>query len=210
MRPDRPSCGARCGALLLAASALLQGCAAPQPPAPATVAPASPAPQPALAPTRPEPPPVAARTEPPAVEQALAYSDRLRALSPAELNQELAKLGDGGDTALGILRLAMALAQARGNSNNAKAQMQLQRILGRGDEEARVLQPLARLLSAQLAESRRSDEQLDRQAQLLRDAQRRIEQLNERLEAVRAIERSLPSRPAAPASVPGSAPERRP
>ena len=51
-------------------------------------------------------------------------------------------------------------------------------------------------------EQRKLEEALDRQAQQLREQQRRIEQLNERLEAMRAIERSLnnraPARPAAP------------
>ena len=55
-------------------------------------------------------------------------------------------------------------------------------------------------------------DQLDRQAQQLRDTQRRNDQLSERLEAVRAIERSLSTRPApaaspsAPAMGNGSAP----
>jgi hypothetical protein len=58
--------------------------------------------------------------------------------------------------------------------------------------DAQALQPFARLLLAQIADQRRADEQAERQAQQLREAQRRIEQLNDRLEAVRAIERSLP------------------
>ncbi len=59
---------------------------------------------------------------------------------------------------------------------------------------------------------RRLEEQLERQTQQLREAQRRNDQLNERLEAVRAIERSLTTRPAPPAaaqaSPPGSSPQR--
>lgn len=213
MRPDRLLRAARAGACLLAASAIFCGCAAPRPPQsdPVPVADTSPkqAPREAAPEARVEAP-QPERAAPPVVEQALAYADRVRSMATAELNQELERMGDGGNTSLGLMRLALALAQARGNGNNARAQMVLQRLLGRTDESARALHPLARLLSAQLAESRRSDEQLDRQAQLLRDAQRRIDQLNERLEAVRAIERSLPSRPASAPPAPAHPPERKP
>ena len=65
--------------------------------------------------------------------------------------------------------------------------------------------PLARLLEARLTHQRRLEEQLERQGQQLRDAQRRNDQLSERLEAVRAIERSLQTRPA-PAAASPSAP----
>ena len=65
--------------------------------------------------------------------------------------------------------------------------------------------PLARLLEARLTHQRRLEEQLERQGQQLREAQRRNDQLSERLEAVRAIERSLQTRPA-PAAASPSAP----
>ena len=63
---------------------------------------------------------------------------------------------------------------------------------------------LARLLHARLTEQRRLEEQTERQAQQLREQQRRLDQLNQQLDALRAIERSLGSRPAAPASAPRS------
>ena len=46
-------------------------------------------------------------------------------------------------------------------------------------------------------EQRRLEDSLERQSQQLREHQRRIDQLNERLEAMRAIERSLTTRPPA-------------
>jgi signal transduction histidine kinase len=105
---------------------------------------------------------------------------------------------------LGQLQLAMALALTRVPSDLQRAQALLQRVLDNGSDEARSLHPLARLLAAQYAEQRRAEEATERQAQQLRDAQRRIDQLNDRLEAVRAIERSLSRRPAGAASAPRS------
>lgn len=204
MLPDHSSArptGAGCFrlSLLLALAAALHGCAAPAQPAappappPASVAVAAPAPA----------APPAAEADAQRVQHAvhpvvgvLAYADRIRGLPAPELAQEISRLGDGADSAVRLMQLAMALGQSRVPANGARAQALLQRVLGLNVEEARALHPLARLLSGQLAEARRADEQLERQGQQLRDAQRRIEQLHERLEAVRAIERSLPSRPA--------------
>ena len=60
-----------------------------------------------------------------------------------------------------------------------------------------LLAPLVQLLSSQYAELRRQEESIDKLNGQLRDAQRRIEQLNEKLEALKNIERSLSVRPAA-------------
>jgi hypothetical protein len=136
----------------------------------------------------------------------LAYADRIRGVPAAELAQEIARLADGGDSATRLVQLAIALGQSRTGGNGVRAQALLQRVLGQNDAEAQALHPLARLLAAQLTEARRSDEQAERQNQQLRDAQRRIDHLNDRLEALRAIERSVPSRPAGPASAPASVP----
>ena len=147
-----------------------------------------------------------ARASDGAVTVVLAYADRIRGVPAAELAQEITRLADGGDSAIRLVQLAMALAQSRTGGNGLRAQALLQRVLGQNDSDAQALHPLARLLAAQLAEARRADEQAERQNQQLRDAQRRIDHLNDRLEALRAIERSVPSRPASSASAPASAP----
>ena len=49
-----------------------------------------------------------------------------------------------------------------------------------------------------LGEQRRLEDLLDKQTQQTREVQRRLDQTNERLEALKAIERSLTSRPPAP------------
>jgi hypothetical protein len=146
----------------------------------------------------PEPPQTAAAV------LALDYADRLRAMTVPALAQEIARLGEPGAAPGRQLQLAMALALTRVPSDLQRAQGLLQRVLDNGTDEARALHPLARLLAAQYGEQRRADEATERQAQQLRDAQRRIDQLNDRLEAVRAIERSLSTRPAGGASAPRS------
>lgn len=191
--------------LLLAACAVAAaGCTsvkpADPPPAPPVIVVA-----PAPVPPAPEPTPVApALTEPAAAVLALDYADRLRAMTVPGLAQEITRLGEPGATPLRQLQLAMALALTRVPSDLQRAQALLQRVLENSNDEARSLHPLARLLAAQYGEQRRTEEATERQAQQLRDAQRRIEQLNDRLEAVRAIERSLSTRPAGAASAPRS------
>ncbi|WP_422843872.1 hypothetical protein [Acidovorax sp. M2(2025)] len=213
--------------LLLAAALLLAGCSATAPraaaspePAPARTAEpagtaAAPAAEPAAAPA-PEParPPAAPAPQAgTALDQVLAYSDRVLRLPPAELAREVARLGEAEDASPDTpLLLATALAQTRQPVDTARALGLVQRVLGSSTAPAQALHPLARLMEARLLQQRRLEDQLERQAQQLRDAQRRNDQLNERLEAVRAIERSLTTRPAAlPSSPPapaGSGPQR--
>ena len=83
--------------------------------------------------------------------------------------------------------------------------------LANPDAQAQVLHPLARLLAARYGEQRRIEDLLEKQNQQTREVQRRLDQTNERLEALKAIERSLTSRPPAPApaaSAPASRPRR--
>lgn len=178
---------------------LAAGCAVPVP---------APAEQAMATVTKPAPaaPPAPANVAPPseadAVTPLLAYADRLRGLPAPEVAQEITRLGNAvsaGDQ----LRLALSLSQTRQLPDLARAQEVLQRALANNSEEARPLHALARLLAARFSEQRRAEEQLDRQNQQLRDLQRRLEQTQDKLDALKEIERSLSSRPAAaPASPP--------
>ncbi len=201
----------------LAASCLcaawLTGCAtAPTPPnaAPVTAAHAvEAAAEPATAP----PAPLAAESDEPTtppkdlLRDTLAYADRTLGASTTDLARETARLSELDESKPSrALRLALVLAQTRQPVDTARALGLVQRTLA--NPAAQALHPLARLLEARLTQQRRLEDQLDRQTQQLRDAQRRNDQLSERLEAVRAIERSLTTRPtpAAPATPsPGAA-----
>lgn len=145
-----------------------------------------------------------------AIAQMLAYADRIRLMPAAELGQEAARLGEVPAPA-DQLRLSLVLSQLRQLPDLVRAQELLARVLGNAGAEAQALHPLARLLASRYSEQRRLEEQLDKQNQQVRDVQRRLEQTHERLEALKAIERSLVSRPpAAAASAPAPANRVRP
>lgn len=131
-----------------------------------------------------------------AVVRVLAYFDRIRNQSTAELSQEVARFGNPYVPA-NQLQLALALSQLRQTPELVRAQELLTRLLANADAEAQVLHPLARLLAARFGEQRRYEDLLDKQTQQTRDVQRRLDQTHERLEALKAIERSLTSRPPA-------------
>lgn len=133
----------------------------------------------------------------------LAYAERVRLMQPPELTQEAGRLGDAASPEA-QLQLSLVLSQLRQLPELIRAQELLARVLGNADAQA--LHPLARLLASRYSEQRRLEEQLDKQNQQLRDVQRRLDQTSERLEALKAIERSLTSRPppAAPAPAPAA------
>ncbi|MBH2019334.1 MAG: hypothetical protein I8H91_07185 [Burkholderiales bacterium] len=214
---------ARCGRTRLAtsgialAAALLGGCTPGQIlPIPRPAAPAAPAPAAGSAAANntsssnaASPAPAAGSTAPAAdnapVVRILAYADRVRTLSNAELTQEAARLGNAYIPA-NQLQLALVLAQLRQTPELIRAQELLTRLLANTDAEAQALHPLARLLAARYGEQRRLEDLLEKQSQQTRDVQRRLDQTNERLEALKAIERSLTSRTPSPASPAATAP----
>jgi hypothetical protein len=125
------------------------------------------------------------------------YFDRVRQMSPGELGREFARL-DQPATPAAALELALALGQTRNPNDTVRALGVLDPLVRSADPQIAPWRPLARLLAARYAEQRRLEEQIERQAQQLRDAQRRQEQLAQQLEALKAIERSLTNRLAAP------------
>jgi hypothetical protein len=195
---------------------LVAGCATPTPPAEAVaVAPTpEPPPPPVIQPVTPvEAEPLAPATQPAflfmqqtqgPVAAVLGYADRVRQFGPPELGAELGRLGDPGDAPLAQMQVALVLAQTRVSADLARAISLLQRVMANPSPDAQLLQPLARTLASRYIEQRKVEDDRDRQAQQVRDAQRRIDQLNERIEALRAIERSFarpnnnPATPAAP------------
>ncbi len=199
-------------AVALAMPFWLAGCiTAPEPP----VEPVLPPAPPAVVPVEAEP--AAPATQPASlftlitqgpVPAMLAYGEKVRAMSGAELSAELTRLGDPGDAPTAQMQTALALAQTRVPADLARAVGLLQRVAANTTAtDAKPLQPLARTLAARYLEQRRVEDDRDRQVAQLRDAQRRIDQLNDRIEALRAIERSFsrPASGAAPTAAPAPA-----
>ncbi len=162
-----------------------------QPASPASAAEARP--DPGAAPAAPAPDASAGNV----VLRLLAYADRLRGVPAAQLGQEAARLGTA-PTPLEQMQLALVLSHYRQTPELIRAQELLTRVINNPDALARPLHPLARLLAFRFGEQRRIEDLLDRQSQQTRDAQRRLDQTHERLEALKAIERSMTSRSQAP------------
>lgn len=144
-------------------------------------------------------------TAPPAtLSSVLGYADRLRGLSGIELAQELTSLGEPGSAPALQLQTALVLMHIHQPAATARALGLLQRVVAHPAPESVPFKPLARLLANNLSDQRRLEDTLDRQAQQLRESQRRIDVLSDQLAAMRDIERSLT--PRAPAPGAGRAP----
>lgn len=138
----------------------------------------------------------------------LNYQDKLKQMSSAELGREASRLAEAPASPATTVEQALLLLQQRGSGDAGRAIALLDNVNRDTRPEAQPFQSLARLLLGVLAEQRKLEEQLDRQAQQQREAQReqqkeqqkKLDLLTEKLEALKAIERSLTSRPAPPAN----------
>ncbi len=185
---------------------------APPPPAAPAQAP-TPPPTPALAPeTESKPPLELVSAADLAARRLLDYHEQLRQMSPAEVTAEVARLGTrvsaagAAGTPDVVLALALALAQEHNPGDLARAESLLQPLADATSPETLPWQPMARLLAQTVAEQRRLEDLLDQQFVQRRDTARTIQQLTEKLEALKAIERSMAARPGA-VQAPGSSVE---
>lgn len=200
--------------VLIAAALGASGCSLWQrAPAPTPVpAPAVAPPTPPLIHATPSPPPEPVEAATPAdlaSRRALANHEQLRNLPPNELAQEIARLSALPPAPDTSIDLAMALLLTRNGGEQLRAIGLVEPLAKGTTPEAEAWQPIARLLLARLQELRRLEDLLDRRNQELRDSQRDVKQLNEKLEALKAIERSLAPRPissVAPGTLGSSAP----
>lgn len=170
--------------------------------------------------------PVAAvvKTEPDALQHASEYLAWLQAQGPETLLAESARL-DATATPQAGMEKALLLARRQQPGDREAALVLLDAISASPESSARPWQPLARLLApmwrADASEQQRLLDQSEKQSLQLRDSQRRIDQLNEKveqlghkLEALKSIELNLPKPagstapslpgPAAPASAPAA------
>jgi hypothetical protein len=168
---------------------------APPPPAPPASAPA---PAPVViavpAPAQPDPADVAMR-------RLLAYHDQLRQMSAGDLANEITRLNAvvavnaNAAPADAVLELSLALALQHNGGDVARALGLLEQLARSPAPELQPLQPLVRMLLGRVAEQRRLEDLLAREVAQRREQQRNLQQLNEKLEALKAIERSMTTRP---------------
>ena len=124
----------------------------------------------------------------------LAYYQLLAKMSPAELGRERAVLAALPATPNTQLRQAMLAGHPRAPQELGKALTLLDGILKSGDPTALSLQPLARLLADNYLERQKLDAQLERQGLQLKESQRKSAELQEKIDGLADIERTLPQR----------------
>ena len=160
----------------------------------------SPMPDPPL-PAAPPPPVVEVEAPPPPpppdeVGPLLSYHQSLRRMSQGELVKELSGLGLQQRSPRVAIQMGMVLMLTRGNGDLARAQALLDSVATSADTGAGPFRLLAQVLSSNCAETRRLSDHADKLALQQKDNQRRIDQLNEMVEGLKTIERTLPARPA--------------
>lgn len=137
----------------------------------------------------------------------LGYLQLLARMSPQDQARERKVLTAIPQTPAVRVRLAMLLAQGRASTGLAQAQNLLDGILKSNEPTAASLHPLARLLSSHYSERLRlgaqnakQAEQIEQLAQELKDSQNLSVDLQQKINALADIERTLPARPVAGAN----------
>ena len=133
----------------------------------------------------------------------LGYFQLLQRMTPAELAQQRQILAAGPQTPSLQVRLAMLLGLSRTNSDLAKAQSLLDGVLRSTTPEAVSVHPLAGIVAIYCQERLKLETQNDKLTHQLRESQRRSDDLQEKLDALANIERSIPVRPGSGKSQPG-------
>jgi hypothetical protein len=127
----------------------------------------------------------------------LAYYQMLQRMTPAQINRERLVLAALPATPNTQVRTAMVLGHLRGQQDLTKALALLESVLKSADPAALGLHPLARLLADNYAERQKLETQLEKQGQQLKDSQRKAVELQEKIDSLAEIERTLPQRPRA-------------
>ncbi|WP_295008481.1 permease [uncultured Dechloromonas sp.] len=128
-------------------------------------------------------------------EAALAYYHGLARMTPAELGRERSILVAVPQTPYTQLRMAMLLGHPRVQQDLARGLTLLDSVLKSSDPAAAPFQPLARQVADNYLERLKLESQLERQGQQLKDSQRKAGELQDKLDSLADIERTLTPRP---------------
>lgn len=144
--------------------------------------------------------------EVPSVVTALAYYQSLQRMPVNELTRERTVLGAHPATPANQLRLAMWLGHPRAVQDLNRALGLLDGLMKSPDPIAQSLSPLARLLADNYNERLKIDAQAEKQGvqlkEQLKESQRKNLELQEKLNGLADIERTLPPRARATRSAP--------
>lgn len=134
----------------------------------------------------------------------LSYLQFLQRISPQQLLRERAILTVAPPTPVTQLRLALLLGQPRAPQDLVRALGLLEGVLKSNDPAVASLHPLARLLASQYQERLKLATQNEKILQQLKESQHRNGELQEKLDALSDIERSLTVRPSSGKKPPGA------
>jgi hypothetical protein len=122
---------------------------------------------------------------------ALTYYQTLGRMTAGELAKERSALAAQPATPNLQIRQAMLLGHPRNAQDVGRALVLLDGLLKSSDPAAIELQPLARLLVDQHLERQRLDSQVDRLGVQVKETQRKAQELQEKLDSLTDIERTL-------------------
>ncbi len=130
------------------------------------------------------------------IRKAVEDFDRDRLLVPAELDRQITLLESlPTRNALTQLRLVLLLSLRQNPGDRTRALGLLETLPRTPPTDAETLAPLTNWISRELKDRAALEDKLEQLNQQLRDAQVRTELLNSKIQELKAIERSLVSRP---------------
>ena len=132
----------------------------------------------------------------------LAYASEVSALDGAAFGRERKLMEATQGTPLSAVKLAVLLGLPRAEGDVARAAEILEAVLVDASSEAAVLHQLARILHAQYSARARLLAQNEELSQSQREARGQIESLQQKLDALTDIERSLPAPVVRPTETP--------
>ncbi|HLO62765.1 MAG TPA: permease [Azonexus sp.] len=128
-------------------------------------------------------------------EAALSYYQGLGRMTPAELGRERMVLVAVPQTPYTQVRMAMLLGHPRVQQDLGKGLALLDSVLKSNEPAALPFHPLARQVADNYLERMKLEGQLDKQGQQLKESQRKTSELQEKLDSLADIERTLTPRP---------------
>ena len=122
------------------------------------------------------------------------YQRQVLQMSSADIVKAIAELNLQAMNPQTQIKKAILYANLHGNGDLLRAQILLDQLLKSTDPESAKYKPVAIFLYANFVERLRLEDTIDKLSVQVRDSQKHLDQLIEKLEALKNIERQLPSR----------------